>query len=66
MTSDVVTVEHKEIGKKPHSVQISISQKGKWSGEVKIYDENPDNAMKYALLKAKELEIIIKEKNCGE
>jgi len=47
----------------PHSVKISINAKGNYSGEVKVYADNIDKAMKKATEKAKELEQIIKEKN---
>lgn len=46
-----------------NSVKISISGKGTWSGEIKCYSSTIDDAMMKALQKAKELEIIIMEKN---
>ena len=47
----------------PHSVKIAISQKLKWSCEVKCYAETLEEAKLKALKTAKELEVLIKEKN---
>ena len=52
-----------DIGELIHSCKISINAKGNWSGELKIYGSSPESAMELALKKAKELEVIIKEKN---
>ena len=48
---------------RPDSCSISINAKGQYSGEIKIYAETLNEAMEKALLKAKELEEKIKEKN---
>ncbi len=53
----------KVIAEKPHSVEISVNAKGQYSGKVKVYAGTIDEAMKLSLLKAKELEIIISQKN---
>ncbi len=54
----------KEI-EQPNSVEISINAKGLYSAKCKIYSKTIDEAMKQATEKAKELEILIKEKNGG-
>jgi len=62
-------MENKEAVEKieqQQSVKIAISQKNMWSGEVKCYSENIDDAMKSALEKAEKLESLIKEKNNGD
>lgn len=48
---------------RPDSCAISINAKGLWSAEIKIYAETIEEAIEKALLKAKEMETIIKEKN---
>ena len=55
--------ESKQIVDAPNSVKISVNAKGLYSGEVKVYAGTIDEAMTKALLKAKELEILIAEKN---
>ena len=57
-------VIQKLINTRPDSCNISINAKGPYSGEIKIYAETLEDvlAMKKALLKATELEILIKEK----
>ena len=55
--------EINNIGDKPHSLKVSINAKGQWSAEIKCYGETPEEAMRVTLEKAKEIEIIIKEKN---
>ena len=52
-----------EINDRPDSCEVSISTKGVWSGKVKCYKETLNEAMKEALTKAKELDLLIKEKN---
>ena len=52
----------KEI-EKQNSVEISINAKGLWSGKVKVYEAEIEDAMKKALEKAKQLEGVINEKN---
>lgn len=47
----------------PNSVKIAINKDGKYSGEVKCYAATIEDAMIKATEKAKELEIIIQEKN---
>jgi hypothetical protein len=46
-----------------NSIKISINAKRQYSGEVKVYAETIEEAMKLCLEKAKEMEIIIQEKN---
>lgn len=60
---ETIIIQHHEIGKQPHSCEVSISSKGLWSASIKIYDENPDKAVKKTLTKANELAILIAEKN---
>jgi len=48
---------------RPDSVEVSINAKGMWSGSVKCYAITIEEAMKKALLKAAELEQVIREKN---
>lgn len=55
--------EINKIGEQPNSCKISINAKGQWSGEIKAYSETIEEAVKIALGKAAELEILIKEKN---
>lgn len=57
--------EKSKLVEQPHSVEISINAKGAWSGCVKVYGTSPDEAMANALKKAKELEVLIAEKNAG-
>jgi hypothetical protein len=47
----------------PHSTEISINAKGMWSGCVKCYGMTAEDAFQTALIKALDLEKIIKEKN---
>lgn len=54
--------ETKQI-EQPHSTEISINQKGNWSGSIKCYGSTPDDAFQTALKKALDLEKLIKEKN---
>lgn len=54
--------EIKEIGERPDSCKVSINAKGQWSGEIKVYAETIEEAMKICLSKSAELERIIKEK----
>ena len=53
----------KQTIEKTDSVEISVSQKGFFSGKVKCYGKTIDEAMKQATEKAAELEKIISEKN---
>lgn len=55
-----------KVNEKPNSFKVSINAKGQWSGEVKVYEKTPELAMQCALKRAKELEILIKEKNGGD
>jgi len=48
---------------RPDSVEISINAKGHYSAKIKAYASTIDEAMRLSLAKAKELEIIIKERN---
>ena len=48
---------------RPNSVKYSINAKGLWSGEVKVYAETAQEAMKEALLKAELMADLIKAKN---
>ena len=47
----------------PHSVKISINAKGNWSVECKCYGKTLEEAKQEALKQARELEILISEKN---
>jgi len=47
----------------PHSVKIAINAKGNWSAEIKCYAKTLEEAKQEALKQAKELEILISEKN---
>lgn len=47
------------------SCKISINAKGQFSAEIKVYDEDIDDAMCICLKKAKEMLIVIKEQNKG-
>jgi len=58
-------MEKEIIKEQPNSIEISINAKGQYSGKVKVYAETIGEAMQLATQKAKELEIIIKEKNEG-
>ena len=55
--------EEKKQVEQPHSVKISINAKSMWSGEVKTYASTPKEALEKTLEIAKQLEILIKEKN---
>lgn len=55
--------ELKDLVEKSDSCKIKIDKKGNWSGEVKVYADNIDNAMKKCLSKAKELKQVIAEQN---
>ena len=46
-----------------HSVKVSINAKKLFSGEVKCYGSTPEEALSRTLKLAKELEILISEKN---
>lgn len=53
----------KKVTEKVNSCEVSINAKGMWSGKVKVYAETINEAMEKALLKATELESLIKRKN---
>lgn len=48
---------------RPNSVEISINAKGNYSAKIKCYAETSEEAMKNCTEKAKEMEMLIKEKN---
>jgi len=54
-------MEGTKIVEQPNSCKISINGKGVWSGEIKVYSETIDEAMSRAVLKAEELNGIMKE-----
>lgn len=54
-----------EVIEQPNSVKIAINAKGLYSGEVKVYAKTIEEAMLLSKEKAKELELLIKEKNRG-
>ena len=56
-------VEIEKIGEKPNSCEISINAKGQWSGKIKVYAETIEIAKRTAILRAEELETLIKKKN---
>jgi len=47
----------------PHSVKISINAKLIMSGELKVYSDSPDEAMRIAFEKAEELKTKIAKQN---
>ena len=49
----------------PNSCEISVNAKGLWSGKVKVYATTINDAMQQALIKANELDVLIREKNQG-
>lgn len=51
------------IVERPNSVEISVNAKGQYSGKVKVYADNIDDAMEKAKIKAGELERTIRDKN---
>lgn len=55
--------EEKQVSERPDSCEISINAKGLFSGKVKCYAGTLEEAMKEALRKAAELEVLIKTKN---
>ena len=59
------SVKKENIGEEPNSCKISINAKGQFSGEIKVYASTIEEAKKKALAQAKELEILINEKNGG-
>jgi len=57
-------VDNKEVSiEQPHSCEISINAKRKWSGKVKVYSDTIDEAVLLTVKKANELDMLIKEKN---
>jgi hypothetical protein len=48
-----------------NSVKLAVNAKGQWSGELKVYAETIDEAMKTAVKKAEELSKTISLKNTG-
>jgi len=55
--------ESSKVVEQPHSVEVSINAKGLFSGKVKTYGASPEQARDQTLRLAKELEVIIQEKN---
>ncbi len=55
--------EEKAIVEQPNSCKIAINAKGQYSGEVKVYAEEPAYALKRAQQLAEQLEDLIKTKN---
>ena len=55
--------EEKAIVEQPNSCKIAINAKGQWSGEVKVYAANIDDAVGTAVHKANGLAALIKQKN---
>jgi len=58
--------EVKQILESQNSVKWSINAKGLWSGELKVYAQTIEEALKKSSEIAKQMEIVIKEKNGGE
>lgn len=52
-----------QTNERPDSFKISINAKGLWSGEVKVYAETVTEAKEKCLKEAKELSILIAERN---
>jgi len=48
---------------KPNSCEISINAQGKYSGKVKAYAATVEEAVELAVVKAQQLETLIKQKN---
>jgi len=57
--------EGKGVVEKTDSCKIAVNAKGLWSGEVKVYAEDVNDAMRIALGKAEELSKRIKMENGG-
>lgn len=55
--------EEKAIVEQPNSCKIAINAKGQYSGEVKVYAANIDEAVNSATIKAAALATLIAEKN---
>lgn len=62
MQENKTNIEEKTT-EKPNSFEISINAKGQWSGKVKAYAETIELAREKALKEAKQLEILINERN---
>lgn len=59
-------MEETKNNEQPNSVEISINAKGQYSGKVKVYANTSEEAMEDAILKAKELDNLIRSKNKGD
>ncbi len=57
--------EETKVIEQPNSVKWSINAKGMWSGECKVYAQTIEEALKKSSEIAKQMEVIIKEKNEG-
>ena len=55
----------RETTERLNSCEISINQKGKFSGKVKVYAETIDEAYQQTIKKAQELDALCKQKNGG-
>ena len=55
--------EETKVIEQPNSCKIAVNSKGVYSGEVKVYAGFIENAMHEAILRAKELEELIAQKN---
>lgn len=55
--------EVESIIEKRNSVEISVNAKGQYSGKVKVYKQNINDAFEEAIIKAEQLERLILKKN---
>lgn len=55
-----------EVNEHLSSCKLAINAKGKWSGELKVYDTDSEQAMKQALGLADRLEKVLVIKNGGQ
>lgn len=55
--------KNEQIVEQPNSCEISVNAKGQYSGKVKVYACSIVSAMALAIVKAEELEKLIKVKN---
>ena len=57
------TKEETKLIESPNSVKIAVNSKLKWSGEIKVYANNPNIAFTKAVDLGNTLAALIKEKN---
>ena len=59
-------MEETKVIEQPNSIKWSINAKGNWSGECKVYAQTIEEALEKSLAIAKQMEVLIKEKNGGK